>query len=171
MASEKTKKTAEKLESPEQLDKLIVVTPPMTWMVITGAVIMIAAFLIWSIFGTISRYEDVKGVATESEIIAFVPVDYTSGLKENDRCSYAMSTGEATGERSDGIIIKIDDKPVTQEEAISIAKNEAVGEWLTDNKPMVAVHILPSENKQTVSGEIADVQVVVSEDRPYQLVF
>ena len=42
------KSLLEKLSSPEQLDKMIVITPPRFWIAMAGAGLMIGAALIWS---------------------------------------------------------------------------------------------------------------------------
>ena len=41
------KSLLEKLSSPEQLDKMIVITPPRFWIAMAGAGLMIGAALIW----------------------------------------------------------------------------------------------------------------------------
>lgn len=45
------KTSLEKLSSPEQLDKMIVITPPSFWVALTGAGLMIVDVLVWAIFG------------------------------------------------------------------------------------------------------------------------
>ena len=45
------KTSLEKLSSPEQLDKMIVITPPSFWMALSGAGLVIVVALIWSILG------------------------------------------------------------------------------------------------------------------------
>lgn len=56
------KSSLEKLSSPEQLDKMIVITPPSFWIALSGAGVIIIAALLWSIFGRLSVNVETQGV-------------------------------------------------------------------------------------------------------------
>lgn len=61
--SELFRKTSlEKLSSPEQLDKMIVITPPSFWLSLAGAGFLIAAALIWAIFGKLPVNVETQGI-------------------------------------------------------------------------------------------------------------
>ena len=48
------RKTAlEKISSPDQLDEVIVITPPSFWLAMTGMGVVLLIALLWSIFGRI----------------------------------------------------------------------------------------------------------------------
>ncbi len=68
MASIYQKKALEHLESPEQLDHLIVVTPPRTWLIIVGAALILSAFLFWAFFGTIRTEQSDHGSTVIQEM-------------------------------------------------------------------------------------------------------
>lgn len=52
----------EKLSSPEQLDKMIVITPPSFWIALSGAAIIIVAAFTWSIFGRLPVNVEAQGI-------------------------------------------------------------------------------------------------------------
>lgn len=56
------KKAIERLSSPEQLDKLIVIASPSVWLVVLGAIIVSVAVMIWGIFGNIPTYLEASGI-------------------------------------------------------------------------------------------------------------
>lgn len=56
------KSSLEKLSSPEQLDKMIVITPSSFWLSMVGAGIIIVVALIWSIFGRLPQNVDAQGI-------------------------------------------------------------------------------------------------------------
>lgn len=56
------KKALEKLSSPEQLDKMIVINSPMTWLALIGGALILAGALIWGIFGRIPITEEGSGI-------------------------------------------------------------------------------------------------------------
>ncbi len=62
MSSIFRKSALEKLSSPEQLDRTIAVTPPASWLIIIGAAIIIAAFIIWSFTGSLIETVEFKGI-------------------------------------------------------------------------------------------------------------
>lgn len=56
------KTSLEKLSSPEQLDKMIVITPPSFWIALTGAGLIIVTALIWAIFGRLPVNVETQGI-------------------------------------------------------------------------------------------------------------
>ena len=56
------KTSLEKLSSPEQLDKMIVITPPSFWMALSGAGLVIVVALIWSILGRLPVNVETQGI-------------------------------------------------------------------------------------------------------------
>lgn len=57
------RKTAlEKISSPEQLDKALTVTSPMSWLALIAVTVMIIVTIIWSIVGTIPVTVTTKGI-------------------------------------------------------------------------------------------------------------
>ena len=47
------RKSLDRLSSPEQLDKMIVINSPMTWLALAGGAIIIAIVVIWGILGRV----------------------------------------------------------------------------------------------------------------------
>ena len=56
------KKSLDKLSSPEQLDKMIIINSPMVWLALVGGGIIIAVTLIWGVLGRVPITETGKGV-------------------------------------------------------------------------------------------------------------
>jgi len=55
-------KSLDKLSSPEQLDKLVVVASPMTWLTLIGAGLIVLATVIWSVVSTVPKTETSSGI-------------------------------------------------------------------------------------------------------------
>ena len=84
------KKAVERLESPDQLDRMIFVTSPMTWMLIAGFAVILSAFLAWTFLGTIRQSITVNGMVTEDvSMLAYVPLD---GLKHRGLNGFCLVT-------------------------------------------------------------------------------
>ena len=60
------KSSLEKLSSPEQLDKMIVITPPSFWLAMAGAALIVVAAVVWSIFGRHPENVDTQGIYVNS---------------------------------------------------------------------------------------------------------
>jgi multidrug resistance efflux pump len=56
------KSAIEKLSSPEQLDKSIVVTSPLSWLSLIGVALIVVCFVIWSICGTMPTTTEAQGI-------------------------------------------------------------------------------------------------------------
>lgn len=81
MAQLYRKAALERISSPEQLDKVLVISSPLSWLVLVGITLMIAAAVVWSVLGTIPITVTVQGM--------IVPAVSTNAV-------YADSTGTVT---------------------------------------------------------------------------
>lgn len=62
MAQLYRKSALDKISSPEQLDKTLKVTSPMSWLVLIGITVIVVVTIIWSIVGTIPETVTVQGI-------------------------------------------------------------------------------------------------------------
>ena len=58
------KSSLERISSPEQLDKVLKVTSPMSWLVLVGLSLIVVVMIIWSIVGTIPVTITVPGIVS-----------------------------------------------------------------------------------------------------------
>ncbi|MDE6035587.1 MAG: HlyD family efflux transporter periplasmic adaptor subunit [Ruminococcus sp.] len=62
MADLYRKASLERMSSPEQLDKTLKITSPLSWLALLGVTIIIIATIIWSVFGTIPETITTNGI-------------------------------------------------------------------------------------------------------------
>lgn len=62
MADLYRKSALEKISSPEQLDKALTITSPLSWLVLIGITLIIAVTIVWSIVGTIPMSVSIRGI-------------------------------------------------------------------------------------------------------------
>lgn len=62
MADLYRKSSLERISSPEQLDKVLKVTSPMSWLALIGITVIVVVTVIWSIIGTIPVTVTTKGI-------------------------------------------------------------------------------------------------------------
>ena len=76
MANLYRKSSLEKLSNPEQLDRAITISSPMSWLALLGIVLIIVATVIWSIFGTLPTTATVNGIIVNPENAGTVYCDH-----------------------------------------------------------------------------------------------
>lgn len=63
------KKSLDRLSSPEQLDKMIVINSPMTWLALVGGAVIILVAVLWGVAGRVPMTEEGNGILlTESTL-------------------------------------------------------------------------------------------------------
>ena len=67
MADLYRKSSIEKLSNPEQLDKTIKVTSPLSWLALLGVTIIIVSTIIWSFTGTLATTTTLDGIIVSSQ--------------------------------------------------------------------------------------------------------
>ena len=75
------KSSLEKLSSPEQLDKMIVITSPSFWLALCGAGLIVAGALAWSILGRLPINVETQGIYVNNGGVYSVYCE-TSGVVE-----------------------------------------------------------------------------------------
>lgn len=75
-------KALDKLSSPDQLDKMIIITPPSAFIGLIGAFIIVLALLVWGIFGKLPENQSVNGVYIGTEGIYSVGAGATGVVSE-----------------------------------------------------------------------------------------
>lgn len=66
------RKSLDRLSSPEQLDKMIVINSPMTWLALAGGAIIIAIVVIWGILGRVPITEEGNGILLTESVLTSV---------------------------------------------------------------------------------------------------
>lgn len=90
MAQVFRKSALEKLSSPEQLDKAMVVTSPASWAVLTGVALIVAAAVVWAFLGRLPETVSVVGAVGGTEGSDCMISDSTGTIAE-----FTVSPGES----------------------------------------------------------------------------
>lgn len=104
------KSSIEKLSNPEQLDRAITVSSPMSWLALLGVLVVIVAVVIWSIFGKLPTTVSVSGVITSANDACAVYSDVSGTVSNiNKKAGDKVAKGDelATVKTSDGKEVKI----------------------------------------------------------------
>jgi len=129
------KSSLEKLSSPEQLDKMIVITSPSFWLAMLGAAFIVATALVWSIFGRLPENVDTQGIYVNRAGIQSVYCEGSGTVAE----------------------IKVQDgDTVKKGDIIAVLDTSDIDEKIAEYEEKKAAVESVSEDGTTVSGEISD---------------
>lgn len=96
------KSSIERLSSPEQLDKSIVVTSPMSWTVLIGIALIIVCFVTWAICGTMPTTLEARGIVSNGVYTNSIYSDVSGTITE-----VVVNEGETVEVGT--ILVKIED--------------------------------------------------------------
>ncbi|MGN0585285.1 MAG: biotin/lipoyl-containing protein [Ruminococcus sp.] len=82
MADLYRKSSMDKLSNPEQLDRMIKISSPLSWLALAAVLIVVAAVVVWSIIGTLPTTEAVSGIIVSPDNVCAVYSDEAGTLEK-----------------------------------------------------------------------------------------
>ena len=159
------KSSMERISSPEKLNDYIQVANPSIWLILGAAILLLAAVLVWGIFGSVSTTYTVKGVASGGSIICYVNANEDIQV---DRGMQVAITGDMKGTVT-GEVTDVSAAPLSYVEASSGIESDyavyALG--LADWNIKTTV----SADSELTEGAIYSVSITTESIRPIDLVF
>ncbi len=120
-----TKKSLDKVNSPEQLNDYIKTSNPSAWFVVIAAIVLLGALIVWGAFGSLDSTVKVGGVATGDSMVCYVAD--ASAIAIGD----SVTVGELTGE-----VVAVSEKPISLAQATEQVGGDeytlyclALGDW------------------------------------------
>ena len=163
------KSLLERISSPEQLDKMIVITSPSYWLAIVGGAVIIVAALLWSIWGSIPISMETTGVFVsarmsdqqaadsqsigEQQVICYVPI--SSGKKivpgmEAVVCPTTVNQQEYGNMM--GEVVAVDPYVTSYEDIVAALGSDSLAQMFSQTGPVVAVTCKLRTDATTASG-------------------
>ena len=184
------RKTAlDKLSSPEQLDKMIRVTPPMFWVAAIGGGLILIAATLWAVFAKLPVTVASSGVISVTDDTVYCYVDANEGWKIKDGMPvevYPSSVGAQEYGHMDATVTVVDDHVASRQEVVSALQNVSLAESLLMSGPVIGFRVKLEKDKDTTSGYkwstknganvkvdsgiLANVNVVVQEKSPISMI-
>ena len=163
------KSLLERISSPEQLDKMIVITSPSYWLAILGGALIIVAALVWSVFGSIPISMETTGVFVsaqmsdhqtadpqsidEQQVICYVPISSGKRIVPGMEAVVCPTTvnqqeyGNMMGE-----VVAVDPYVTSYEDIVAALGSESLAQMFSQNGPVVAVTCKLRTDSTTASG-------------------
>lgn len=159
------KSSLEKLSSPEQLDKMVVVASPSSWFAVLGAFFVTVGVACWAFFGTVPSVVSAAGVFVNkpaSTFVCFVPLEDGKQIKEG--MNVVVSDGSAM---YSGKVLSVEPYVSSRESINSLVKNEFLLEKFASIGPSIAVQIPVTATID--AGTIGNAKIIISENAPINL--
>lgn len=170
MADLYRKSALEKLSSPEQLDRMIVITPPSFWLAMAGAAAVILAALAWSIWGRLPVTVSAQGLLLSTESVQQVyPAADAVTSPELAVCYLPLSSGKqlapgmevvlspSTANEQEyghlaGTVLWVDDYATDRNRMLDLLGNDLLVQSFLQQGPVVAVLCQLRTDNTTASG-------------------
>ena len=198
MARQVYRKAAlERISSPEQLDKMIFITSPTLWLAVLGGIVIVAAALLWSVFGRLPISVETTGVFVseqlaqdrgEQKVLCYVPISH--GKKIAPGMQVVVCPTTVNQQEYGNMMAEVDsvDPYVTSYSDIESALgSDSLAQMFYQNGPVVAVVCKLRTDDNTASGfwwsndkgrnvvltegTIVTANIIVEEKSPISLLF
>ncbi len=119
-------RAAEKLRSPDDLDKYVRVANPSMWVVLVACAALLVGLLAWGVFGAVTTSVSAAGVSVDGQVMCFLPANESMKVQIGDEAN-------VNGEHM--TVSDIAALPVSRDEADEILQNDyllnalVTGDW------------------------------------------
>lgn len=116
-------KAAEKLRTPDDLDRYVKVTTPSIWLVLAASVALLAGLVAWGFFGAVTTNLATTAVVVDGRAVCFLSANEVSEVSVGDKATI-------DGDRF--TVAEISAVPLSREEAAKILKSDYLTETLIE---------------------------------------
>lgn len=167
MADEKSsifnQHAAEKLRSPDDLDKYVRVTNPSVWVLLIACIALVLGLLAWGIFGTVSTSVNAMGVNSNGTTICFLDAKSATHVEVGDQASIDGQTMTVSD---------ISTVPVSRDEARAMVANDYLASTLMTEDWAYVVTLEPDSSGTDLKSDVPlDVTITTERVAPISLIF
>ncbi|MCR5650705.1 MAG: hypothetical protein K6F86_05930 [Lachnospiraceae bacterium] len=183
------KTSLDRLSSPEQLDKMIKITPPMFWIGAAGGAFIFIMVLLWLVTARLPIIVQSSGIfisKNEDKVICYVPISYGKKIEKGmDVMIYPTTVNVQKCGNISGKVIEVDDYVTSWEDMEKQLGNDSLVQLFAEDGPVVTVTCEPDKDPNSASGyrwtggggasvtiapgTMADVDIVIEKKAPISL--
>ena len=162
------KKAAEKLRSPDDLEKYVRVTNPGVWVILGACIALLLGLLAWGFFGDASTSVSINGTVMNDKVVCFVSPEDATSIHEGD-------AGFVDGKSLS--VVAVSDVPLSSVEAYDMLDGDyivftlvgdaewAYAVWLGGDAVSELTPGIPLEGNIT-TGRVAPISLLVGRAQP-----
>jgi hypothetical protein len=167
------KSSLERLSSPEQLDKAITISSPVSWLALIGITVIIAATALWSVFGTLPTTVTSAGIVTKDgkTAVCFVPYAYSFGITPDMDAVVSLAYKSPTDGQTQAQVISVGRTAATLTEMSGTlgSDNMLVSYFIADG-PIAEIN-LEIKGEPLPVGALISAQIITREESPIAKLF
>ena len=155
-------KAAEKLRSPDDLEKYVRVTNPSVWAILGACVALVVGLLAWGVFGAVSTRVGATGVNVNGVVMCFLDAEQAAKVHVGDE---AMVAGERMEVASVSVV------PLSREEAHEVLGSDYLASVLVEDDWAYLVTFDGDGDYPFDEGVPLTASITVERVAPLELVF
>ena len=157
------KKAAEKLRSPDDLDKYVRVTNPSVWVVLAACVALLTGLLAWGVFGAVTTSVSATGTCLQGgEVVCF--------LAASDAAQVSVGDEAKVGDKQMKVST-ISALPISRDEAQEIVRSDYLLSSLVNGDWTYVVHFEGEGTDDFNVGYPLTVNITTDRVAPISLIF
>ncbi len=138
------KTSLERISSPEQLDQMLTLTPPATWLAVAGGILCTAAVLLWAFLAWIPEKVSASGIygigSSDNTIRCYVPLEESAELETGMKAYVYLSSADSQiYGHMEATLISVDDNVSGTEQLREELGSSDVAAYLTQSGPLIGV--------------------------------
>jgi hypothetical protein len=170
----------ERLSSPDDLDQMVRITRPASWLALIAIVAIVAGGLVWATFGRVATTVRGNAILIETgadvmpEVIMYLPVPDASQVRPGMPARFSPLVTSSTGESAvQGEVDSVAAFPATQEDVLETLGSEALVAALDVGPAPVEVRIALDPDGAfdgSDEGALGTGTIITGEDRPLDFI-
>lgn len=156
------KKAAEKLRSPDDLDKFVRVTNPSVWLVLAACIVLLVSLLAWGVFGTATTGVQATGAYVNGSVVCFLSGEDASKVHVGD-------VANVEGEQME--VSSISAVPLSRDEAKQVVISDYLVSTLVNGDWAYVVYFEGDGDYPFAEGIPLSVNITTERIAPIGLVF
>ncbi len=138
------KTSLERISSPEQLDQMLTLTPPATWLAVAGGILCMAAVLLWAFFAWIPEKVSAFGIygigSGGSTVRCYVPLEESAELETGMKAYLYLSSADSQiYGHMEATVTSVDDNVSGAEQLKEELGSSELAEYLTQSGALIGV--------------------------------
>jgi hypothetical protein len=151
------KASLDKIASPEQLDQMLTLTSPCTWIAIVGGIVCTAAVLIWTFFAWIPSKVSASGIygvgETGSTVRCYVSLKDSSELEAGMTVYVYLSSADSQiYGHMEASLISVDDDVSDSDELRKELGSSSLADYLAQSGPLIGIVCELKEDPKSENG-------------------
>lgn len=154
-------RAAEKLRSPDDLDKYVRVTNPSVWVILAACFVLLAGLLAWGIFGSVTTSVAATGTSVDGQVICLLSGEDSAKVQVGDPATVAGKPMT---------VASVSEVPLSRDETNTFLQSDYLSAVLMGNNDWVYVVTFEGDSSEIPEGVPVTVGITTELVSPISLI-